>query len=115
MKRWEGAVDQIVFAEVDASGHALDARLTGMYDGILKLLPECRHVPVFHYGTKGHFENALDTFRRHIRLHGARRILVGAVNDPTALGAFAGVSRVWRRRELRSGRAGRLAWRRGKR
>jgi ribose transport system substrate-binding protein len=87
-KHWEGAVDQIVFAEVDASGHALDARLTGMYDGILKLLPECRHVPVFHYGTKGHFENALDTFRRHIRLHGARRILIGAVNDPTALGAL---------------------------
>ncbi len=87
-KHWEGAVDQIVFAEVDASGHVLDARLTGMYDGILKLLPECRHAPVFHYGTKGHFENALDVFRRHIRLHGARRIVVGAVNDPTALGAL---------------------------
>src|ERR1035438_3630664 len=48
-KHWDGAVDQIVFAEVDASGHVLDARLTGMYDGILKLLPECRHAPVFHY------------------------------------------------------------------
>jgi ribose transport system substrate-binding protein len=87
-RHWSGAVDQIVFAEVDASGHALDARLTGMYDGILKLLPECRHAPVFHLSTKGHFENALDTFRRHIRLHAARRILVGAVNDPTALGAL---------------------------
>jgi len=87
-KHWEGEVDQIVFAETDAAGHALDARLTGMYDGILKLLPDCRHAPVFHYSTKGHFENALDTFRRHIRLHGARKILVGAVNDPTALGAL---------------------------
>lgn len=87
-KHWGGTVDQIVFSEYDASGHSLDARLTGMYDGILKVLPECRHVPVFHYGTKGHFENTLDTFRRHIRLHAARRILVGAVNDPSALGAL---------------------------
>jgi ribose transport system substrate-binding protein len=87
-KNWDGAVDQIVFSEYDASGHALDTRLTGMYDGILKVLPECRHVPVFHYGTKAHFENTLDTFRRHIRLHAARRILVGAVNDPSALGAL---------------------------
>lgn len=87
-KHWDDGVDQIVFAEVDASGHALDARLTGMYDGILKIVPECRHASVFHLNTKGHFENALDAFRRHIRLRAARRILVGAVNDPTALGTL---------------------------
>jgi ribose transport system substrate-binding protein len=88
LKHWKGAVDQIVFAEFDSSGHTLDARLTGMYDGILKLLPECRRVPVFHYGTKAHFENTLDIFRKHIRLHAAHRVLVGAVNDPSALGAL---------------------------
>ncbi len=87
-KHWKGAVDQIVFAEVDSAGHVLDARLTAMYDGILKFLPQCRHVPVFHYGSKGHFENTLDVIRRHIRLHAARRVLVGAVNDPSALGAL---------------------------
>ena len=87
-KHWNGDVDQIVFAELDTSGHALDARLTGMYDGILKILPDCRHAPVFHLGTKGHFENALDAFRRHIRLHAAHKVLVGTVNDPTALGAL---------------------------
>jgi ribose transport system substrate-binding protein len=87
-RHWKGLVDQIVFAEVDASGHVLDSRLTGMYDGILKALPQCRHVPIFHYGTKGHFENTLYAFRKHIRLRRARRILVGAVNDPSALGAL---------------------------
>lgn len=87
-RHWGGRVDQIVFADLDSSPHVLDARLTGMYDGILKIQPECRHAPVFHLNTKGHFENALDAFRRHIRLHGARRILVGTVNDPTALGAL---------------------------
>jgi len=87
-KYWKGAVDQIVFAEFDAAGHTLDARLTGMYDGILKVLPACRHVPVFHYGTKAHFDNTLDAFRKHIRFHPARKVLVGAVNDPSALGAL---------------------------
>jgi ribose transport system substrate-binding protein len=87
-RHWDGKVDQIVFAEVDASGHVLDARLTGMYDAILKVMPACRRVPVFHYGTRGHFDNALEVFRKHIRLHGAQRILVGTVNDPTALGAL---------------------------
>ena len=81
-------MDQIVFAEFDSSGHVLDARLTGMYDGVLKILPECRHAPVFHLDPKGIFENSLDAFRRHIRLHAARKVLVGTVNDPTALGAL---------------------------
>lgn len=88
LKNWGGAVDQIIFAEVDASGHALDTRLTGMYDAILKVLPEVRRAPVYHYGTKGHFENALEVFRKYIRLHAARKVLVGTVNDPTALGAL---------------------------
>lgn len=87
-RHWGGKVEQIVCAEVDSSPHVLDARLTGMYDGVLKVLPDCRHAPVFHLNTKGHFENALDAFRRHIRLHGAHRILVGTINDPTALGAL---------------------------
>jgi ribose transport system substrate-binding protein len=87
-RHWRGGVDQIVLAGVDASGPSLDARLTGFYDGILKLLPQCRHAPVFHYDTKAHFEKTLEVFRKHIRLHAARKVVVGAVNDPSALGAL---------------------------
>lgn len=87
-KTWKGQFDQIVFAEVDASGHSLDARITGMYDAIMQVLPEARHLPVYAYGTKADFEIALDTLRKHIRLHAAPRVLVGAVNDPAALGAL---------------------------
>jgi len=87
-KHWHKEVDQIVLGASDVSGPALDARLTGMYDGILELLPECRHVPSFHYDTKGHFDHSLEVFRKHIRLRAARRVLVGTVNDPSALGAL---------------------------
>jgi ribose transport system substrate-binding protein len=86
--RWNGAVDQIAFAEMDAAGHALDARLAGMYDGIIEVLPQCRNIPVYHYGTGGRFEKALDVFRRHIRLHFARKLLIGVVNDSAALAAL---------------------------
>jgi ribose transport system substrate-binding protein len=88
VKHWKGALDQIVLAGTETSGPSLDARLTGMYDGIMALLPDCRHVPRFHYDSQGHFEKALDIFRKHIRLRGASRVLVGAVNDPAALGAL---------------------------
>lgn len=88
LKNWGGKVDQLVFAEVDASGHALDARITGIFDAIVKVLPEVRRIPVYSYGTKAQFETALEIFRKHIRLRGANHVLVGAVNDPSALGAL---------------------------
>lgn len=87
-KQWKGKVDQMVFAETETSGPALAARLRGIYDGIVEVLPECRHASQFHYDSLGHFEKTLDVFRKHIRLHAAHRVLVGAINDPSALGAL---------------------------
>ncbi len=45
-------------------------------------------MPSFHYDTKGHSDQTLEIFRKHIRLRAARRVLVGAVNDPSAMGAL---------------------------
>lgn len=87
-KFWKGTVDQIVLAGVSAAGASLDARLTGFYDGFMKVLPKCRHAQIFHYDTKADFEKTLDVLRKHIRMRPAERVLVGAVNDPTALGAL---------------------------
>lgn len=86
-KNWNGSVDQLIFAGVDAAGSALDARLKGMYDSILKMLPNGRHVPVYHYDTKGHFDVTLDAIRKHIRTRAANKVLIGAVNDTSALAA----------------------------
>jgi ribose transport system substrate-binding protein len=67
----------------------LNARLTGVTDGISELLPTGRTLPTHHYDTKGgQFEATLDTVRKHLRRKRPERALVGAVNDSTALAAL---------------------------
>lgn len=86
---WKGRVEQIILLGVDAAGPLLNARLTGIMDGIKELLPEATGIPVHHYDTKGgRFEASLDLMRKHLRRRRTERALVGAVNDSTALGAL---------------------------
>jgi ribose transport system substrate-binding protein len=89
-RNWQGRVNQIVFAEVAAAGPALNVRLSGMWDGMIEALSHLRSVPVFHYDTKGQFERTLELMRKHLRLHKADRVLIGAVNDTSALAALQG-------------------------
>ncbi len=89
LKYWHDAVEQVIYLGVDAAGPLLNSRLTGMYDGLNELMPESRNIPTCHYDTKGgQFDATLDTVRKHLRRRKARRVLVGAVNDSTALGAL---------------------------
>ena len=88
VRNWQGVVKQILFVGAAAAGMALQARLTAMYDGLIETHPEIRHVPVFHYDTKGQFEPTLETIRRHLRRSQSDRILVGTVNDTSALAAL---------------------------
>ena len=83
---WNGTANQIIFLGTDAAGPYHNARLTGMYDGICEVLPKAKNVPVCHFDTKGgQFEAALNVVRKHFRSRKPRRVLVGAVNDSTAL------------------------------
>jgi ribose transport system substrate-binding protein len=89
VKHWKGSAEQIIYLGVDAAGPTLNSRLTGMCDGLTEFLPESKRIPVCHYDTKGgQFETTLDTVRKHLRRRKVARVLVGAVNDTTALGAL---------------------------
>lgn len=89
LKRWNGQAEQIIYLGVDVAGPLLNSRLTGMSDGLHEFLPESKKIPVSHYDTKGgQFEVTLDILRKHLRRRKAKRVLVGAVNDSTALGAL---------------------------
>lgn len=89
LRYWKGDAQQIILLGVDAAGPLLNARLTGIMDGIKELLPEAARIPVHHYDTKGgRFEASLDLMRKHLRRRKIERALVGAVNDSTALGAL---------------------------
>lgn len=88
LKQWAGSVKEIMLIGVEMGGPTHRSRLTGMHDGILESLPQLRSVPSTYLDTKGQFEKTLDIMRRQLRRRKLRRILVGAVNDTSALGAL---------------------------
>jgi ribose transport system substrate-binding protein len=86
---WKANPEQLILLGVDAAGPLLNARLTGIVDGIGELLPNGRTIPTQHYDTKGgQFEATLDIVRKHLRRKRTEHALVGAVNDSTALAAL---------------------------
>jgi ribose transport system substrate-binding protein len=88
-KNWKSGPEQIILLGVDAAGPLLNARLTGVLDGINEVSSFGHNTPTHHYDTKGgQFEATLDIVRRHIRRKKPERALVGAVNDSTALAAL---------------------------
>jgi len=88
-KNWKNSAEQTILLGVDAAGPLLNARLTGVLDGINEVSTFGHNIPTHHYDTKGgQFEATLDIMRRHIRRRKPERVIVGAVNDSTALGAL---------------------------
>jgi ribose transport system substrate-binding protein len=88
-RHWKADPEQLILLGVDAAGPLLNARLTGIVDGIVELLPNGRTIPTHHYDTKGgQFEATLDMMRKHLRRKRPERALIGAVNDSTALAAL---------------------------
>ena len=88
-RHWKANPEQLILLGVDVAGSLLNARLTGIVDGIAELLPGGRTLPTHHYDTKGgQFEATLDLVRKHLRRKRPERALIGAVNDSTALGAL---------------------------
>jgi ribose transport system substrate-binding protein len=88
-KHWAEGAEQIVALGVDAAGPTLNSRLKGVINGLREFAPEVQGIPTVHYDTKGgHFDAALDIMRKHLRRRKAKRILLAAVNDTSALAAL---------------------------
>jgi ribose transport system substrate-binding protein len=87
-KHWDGNVDEVLLLGLNRAGPTPQTRIRGMLTGIKETLrlPEDR--PVLQVDGDGQFKVALDIVRKHLRLSRSKRILVGAANDPSALGAL---------------------------
>jgi ribose transport system substrate-binding protein len=81
---WKGA-DELILLELSMAGPLLQSRLTGVEVGVKEVLP---NIPVLHLRGTAQFGDTLELVRKHLNHTMARRILVGAVNDPCALGAL---------------------------
>ena len=87
-KNWNGLANEIYLIGTEIAGPYLSARMNGMYDGMIEVLPALRTVRCCHLDTKGQFERTLDSVRKYIRLRKLHRVLVGGVNDLSALAAL---------------------------
>jgi ribose transport system substrate-binding protein len=84
---WHGEVDEILVLELARAGALVRARTKGILAGIKETLHGTDAIPVVTLDGDGQFKTSLEKVRRHIRLSNGRRVLVGAANDPSALGA----------------------------
>jgi ribose transport system substrate-binding protein len=86
-QRWNGRVDEVLLLEIGRAGSLPAARMKGVLAGIREADTATAAWPVVSLDADGQFKTALQRVRQHLRGSKARRILVAAANDPSALGA----------------------------
>jgi ribose transport system substrate-binding protein len=87
-RRWRGEADEIVLLELVRAGNLPRMRLTGLLVGVREILPRLVNCPVTYLNGDGRFGESLEAVRKHLRSARASRIMVGAINDTSALGAL---------------------------
>jgi ribose transport system substrate-binding protein len=63
-------------------------RVTGMLVGMKEVFPSLEQCRVTSIDGDGKLGDTFEKMRRHLRASRSRRFLVGAINDPSALGAL---------------------------
>jgi ribose transport system substrate-binding protein len=85
---WQGNVDELLLLELPKAGQVPNARILGSMLGVVERLVWLGDSQIKILRTSGHYENTLALTRTHLRKTKAKRILVAAINDPSALGAL---------------------------
>ncbi len=98
-KHWQGEVDEVILVELHLAGALPQSRVTGMLDGIRGVLGTLDRTPVVRLNGNGQYEATLHAMRKHLRSSRARRVLVGAVNDPSALGTLRAFEEAGRKQD----------------
>jgi ribose transport system substrate-binding protein len=87
-QRWQGEVDEIVLVALKRAGSLPQMRLTGMLVGMKEVCPHLDDRRVTYLDGDGVLGDSFEAMRKHLRTSRSRRIVVGAINDPSALGAL---------------------------
>ena len=86
-ENWDSEIDEIIMLELPRAGNLPQMRLTGMLVGINLALPNAKNCRVTHLNGDGEIGPSFEVVRRHLRVSKSRHILVGAINDVSAIGA----------------------------
>jgi len=87
-EHWHSELDEIVLLELHRAGSLPRMRLTGMLVALNTVLPSAGKCRVIYLDGDGDLGRSFEAVRRHLRSTRARRLVVGAINDPSALGAL---------------------------
>jgi len=87
-QRWQGEVDEIVLVVLKRAGSLPQMRLTGMLVGMKEVCPHLEDRRVTYLDGDGVLGDSFEATRKYLRTSKSRRIVVGAINDPSALGAL---------------------------
>lgn len=86
---WAGAVDAIVLLTLATAGPVPAARMTGVAIGIREFLPDIDQSCIVHLDGKGGYVESMQAMNnKFLRHFTGRRILLGAMNDASALGGL---------------------------
>jgi ribose transport system substrate-binding protein len=98
-KMWDGAVDEILMIQLLRAGPLPQSRVRGMVEGIHQILHLPESCPMVLLDGDGQFQTAQERVRKQLRESRAKRVLVGAANDPSALGALRAFEEAGRKSE----------------
>jgi ribose transport system substrate-binding protein len=87
-QKWGAAIDEILLIELEMAGPLPRSRLDGTLAGIRELIPTIEDSHVKWLDGRGRYEASLTAVRQHLRFSRSKHVLVGGVNDPSALGAL---------------------------
>jgi ribose transport system substrate-binding protein len=87
-QQWHAEVDEIVLIALKRAGSLPQMRLTGMLVGMKEVCPHLEHSRVTYLDGDGVLGDSFEAMRKHLRSARSRRFVVGAINDPSALGAL---------------------------
>jgi len=87
-QHWKGEVDEILLIGASRAGSLPEARLTGSLLGINEVLPNSAQAKISTVNGDWQFDESRENVKRHLAKSKAKRILVSAIFDPSALGAL---------------------------
>ncbi len=87
-RTWDGVADEILLIELQRAGSLPQARIRGLLSGIGEVIRIPESCKIVSLDGDGQFQTSLERVRRHLRQSQAKRVLVGAANDSSALGAL---------------------------
>jgi ribose transport system substrate-binding protein len=85
---WQSEVDEVILLELPRAGSLPRMRLTGTLVALNLALPATKNCQVVYLDGDGALAPSFEAVRRHLRFSHARHHVVGAINDPSALGAL---------------------------